>query len=534
MNAFIRFFAERHLLANLLTIFIVLLGVSSFTRIKRDIFPSVDLDRLVITTRYPGASAEDVELNVTNPIEDELTGVDGIDQMTSYSMENISVINVALDPDAKDKEKIKRDIRDAVDRVTEFPKEVTDSPYIKEIKSENFEVIVVGLTGDVPYSELRGLAKEFEKKLEDIRGVSRVEKSGYLDREIKVEVSQAAMERYQVSMREIVNAIQMRNVRATGGSFESYTSDKNIVALAQFRDPKQVEKVTVRSTFEGPHILVKDLAVITDEFEPEKTRFHMNGETAIAFTVFKKNSADVIRVVNAIKELMERERERLPEGVELTYSYDMSRYVKTRLSVLSTNALIGLFLVVLVLFTFLNFRMAFWVAMGIPLALLGVVFVSPFFDVHIEIISMTGMIIIVGLIVDDAIVVAENIHRRRELGDSPVDAAVKGTRGVIRPVFATIVTTVLAFTPFFFMSGIMGKFMFSFPLVIVAAVLISFVEVILILPAHVTAGKSYAANPGGLKNRRSWFDAVKRRFQRLIVYVLAFRYGVVFVFLLLL
>ncbi|NQT25668.1 efflux RND transporter permease subunit, partial [candidate division KSB1 bacterium] len=502
MKSFIRFFAERHLLANLITFMIVLLGVFSLLQIKRDMYPSVDLDAMVITTRYPGASPKDVELNVTNKIEDEIKGIDGIETLTSYSMENISVINISIDPDANDKDDIKRDIRDGVSRVSDFPAEVTDAPYILEVKSENFEILWIGMGGDMPYSELRQSARLFEKKLKQIKGVSKVTKTGYLAREIKVEVSGEAIEEYQVPMREIVSAIQLRNVRVTGGSFESYTSDKTIVALAQFEEPMEVGDVIVRSTFEGHRIAINDLAYVSDDFEPEKTRFRMNGKPVIAFTIFKKSNADIIRVVAEIKKFVDDEKKSLPEEVELMYSSDESRYVKARIGVLTNNGLMGLGLVIFVLFLFLNFRTAFWVAMGIPLSLLGVFFFSPFFDVHIDILSLMGLILVIGLIVDDAIVVAESIAKRREAGDSAVEAAVNGTYGVIRPVFATIITTIIAFSPFFFMSGMMGKFMFPIPVVVILALLISLAEVIVILPAHITAGRNK-----NHKATRQWFNA---------------------------
>ncbi|MCH8236567.1 MAG: efflux RND transporter permease subunit, partial [Proteobacteria bacterium] len=196
-------------------------------------------------------------------------------------------------------------------------------------------------------------------------------------------------------------------------------------------------------------------------------------------------------------------------------------------------ALPGLGLVILVLFVFLNFRTAFWVAMGIPLTLMGVFFLSPFFGVSIDMITLIAMIVVIGLIVDDAIIIAENISYRREMGDSPLEAAVNGTYGVLRPVFATIITTMLAFSPFFFMSGHMGKFMFSLPLIIVLALLVSFGEALTILPAHITAGKVRRAKSDSA-NRRNWFDAVRSRFQRFMVYVLRLRYLVVAVFMALL
>ncbi len=530
MKSIIRFFAQRHLLANLLTFIIIVMGVSSLMSIKRDMFPSIDLDMMMITTRYPGASPEDVELNVTNKIEDELKGVDGLDQMTSYSLENISVINLSLDVNAKDKEKVKRDVRDAVGRVSSFPVEVTDSPHILEIKSENFEVIYVGIAGDVPYKELRDYSQLFEKRLKELDGVSRVEKTGYRGREIEVEISQDAIDKYEIPMREIVSAIQLRNIRSTGGSFESYTSDKNIVAMAQFKDPLEVGDVIVRSTFEGKRILISDIATINDAFEPAKTRFRMNGKEVIAFKVFKNSSADVIRVVDKVKKFVEEEKELMPADIEAMYSSDMSRFVKSRIGVLTNNAVIGLILVLIVLFIFLNFRTAFWVAMGIPLTLLGVFIVAPYFDVYIDLITMMGLILVIGLIVDDAIVVAESIAFRLEKGDQPVDAAVNGAYSVIRPVFATIVTSIMAFGTMFSMTGMMGKFIFSIPLVIILALVISLGEVIIILPAHITAGKIKKRDPGK-KDRHEWFNKVRLRFQRFTVYMLAYRYLVLAVFL---
>ncbi|UCC44847.1 MAG: efflux RND transporter permease subunit, partial [Candidatus Zixiibacteriota bacterium] len=506
--------------------------------IKRDAFPEVDMDKLMITTRYPGASAEDVELNVTNKLETELKGVDDIDEMTSYSMENISVINVTLEPDADDKEQVKRDIRDAVSRVPDLPQEVTEAPYIYEITTENLEVIWVGITGDQPYAELRRLAKAFEKKLENIRGVSRVSRNGLLDREIRVEVSEDAMDEYQISLREFVSAIQGRNIRATGGSFESYTSDKSIVTMAQFRDPKEAGDVIIRSSFGGPYIQVKDLAKIVDDFEPEKTRFRMNGRTAIGFTVYKNGNADIIRVIDAVKELVAQEQALMPDGVELMVSSDMSRFVRNRLGIMADNGLIGLLLVCVVLFVFLSFRTAFWVAMGIPLTMMGVVFLAPMFGVFIELISLMGMVIVIGLVVDDAIVVAENIHRHHEMGKAPIEAAVDGAHGVLKPVAATIVTTAMAFGTMFFMTGVIGKFIFPVPLAIILALVVSVFEALTILPAHIASGlrnrEKRLARKGidgtGAPNVHGWYEKVRNRFQRFMVHLLALRYAVVTIF----
>ena len=254
MRTFFRFFAERHKLATLITIMIIMLGVSTLMGIKRDIYPYVDFGMMHIQTLYPGASPEDVELNVTNKIEEELKSVTGIDNFTSFSMENVSLVMVTIDIDAEDQDKIKTEIREAVNRVTEFPPEVTESPLVTEMSSSDMEIIEIGLTGDVPYQQLREHARLFEKKLKNVPGVSHLKRFGYRDREIKVEVSSDAISKFQIPMREIIAAIQLRNIHGTAGSFESYTSEKDLVTLALFNDPMEVGDVIVRSSFDGPII----------------------------------------------------------------------------------------------------------------------------------------------------------------------------------------------------------------------------------------------------------------------------------------
>ena len=489
MRTFIRFFAERQTLANVITLMILLLGVGSLSVIQRDNFPSVDFDEMTVTTRYPGASPEDVELNVTNKIEEELKEVDRLDRVTSFSMENISIIHIRLDPDARDKQKLKTDVRDAVSRVSDLPKEIDENPLIKEITTSTvIPIIEVGITGQAPYKEMREIARRAEKELLNVPGVASLQKYGYLDREIKIEISQDALERYQIPTHDIVAAIRNRNIRATGGSFESYTSEKNIVTLAEFADPAEVSEVIVRSASTGTVIRVRDLAVLKDDFETAKVLSHMNGNPAISFLVYKKESADIIRTVDAIKALVEKNRHRLPQGISIEYSNDKSRIVRTRLKVVMTNGAFGLILVTIMLATFLDLRSAFWVAMGIPITLLGTLFLLPMFGAYLDSIALAAMILVIGIIVDDGIVIAENIWRYRENGLAPLDAAVEGTYAVYRPVLTTLITTALAFAPIFFMTGILGSFVYVIPLVVVLALTISLAEITFALPAHLITG----------------------------------------------
>lgn len=519
--AFFKFFAERNLLAYVITLVIILLGLSSLATIKRDSFPSVDFGEVLITTSYPGASPEDVELMVTNEIEKELKQVSGIDRYQSWSMENASTIHVLVDPDVDDEEKVVRDIREAVSRVTDLPDEVTVSPLVTEITTASLPMMEVGLAGDLPYAELRELARRFEKKLENVDGVSKVERFGYRAREVRVEVNPDALEQKEVSLAEVVAAIQARNIRATGGGFESYTSEKNIVTLAQFRDPQEVGDVIVRTTFDGPVVRVRDLAIVRDEFEEEIVASRVGGEEAISFVAFKSESADIIRTATAIRALVEKEREFLPEGVELLLTSDESKYVKDRFSIVLNNGLIGLAAVIIVLAFFLNLRVAFWVALGIPVAILGTIFMLPMFGVFLDSITLTAMVLVLGIIVDDAIIISESIYRHYESGKSATEAAVDGLREVFKPVVTTILTTFVAFAPLFFMPGMLGKFVYVIPLVITLALIVSMIESTCALPAHLAAGMKPHTKA---TRRQRYSDAFRYSYQKLLTRLLRWRY----------
>lgn len=526
MKPVFRFFAERHRLASLLTIMVLLLGISRLMGIKRDIYPEVDFGMMHIMTLYPGASPEDVELNVTNKIEEELKTVTGIDNFVSYSMENVSLIMVTLDINIDDQDKIKSDVREAVSRVTEFPEEVTESPMVTEMSSSDWEIIEVGLTGDIPYRDLRDRARLFEKKLQDVPGVSHLKKYGYRDREIKVEISPDKLVAYQIPMREIIGAIQARNIHGTAGTFESYTSEKDLVTLAQFEDPAQVGDVIVRSSFDGPVIKVKDLGVIKDEFEDERLLSRMNGTPAISFLVFLKKDSDAIRTVDAIKKLIAKENSN-QNDVEVVYTNDTSRVVLNSFNVVLLNGLMGLILVVVLLSLFLNLRTAYWVAMGIPVTMLGAIYVLPVFGVYLDTITLTGLVLVIGIIVDDAIIIAENVYAHRENGASPIDAAVNGVTEVFWPVVTTVLTTFLVFAPMFFMPGIFGKFVFVIPLAISLALFISLAESSVALPAHLACCMQKSKGAG----LRTWFYPLKDLFRRALMHVLRLRYVMVSIFL---
>ena len=531
MKTVFRFFAERHLLASLLTIMILLFGINGLLSINKDLYPKVKINQVSISVEYLGASPEDVELGVTNKIEKQLKPISGIKKYTSVSMESFSHIMVEISPDLSEKrvEETVREIRDAVSRVKQFPEEVLDAPTVERIRTSQIPVIEIGLSAeDMSYRDLREQVRILEKKIKNVPGVSKLERTGYRAREVRIELSPKALKTYQIPIYEIMDAIQARNIRGSGGTLESYVGEKDILTLSQFEKPAQVGEAIVRSSFEGPVIKVKDLAVIKDDFEDEKTISRINGKSAISFTVYKAENADIMTTVDRLKALLEEEQGKLPENIETLYSNDISRYVKASYDVVVKNGIVGFLLVIIMLTIFLNLRTGFWVALKIPVAILGAIALLPLFGVALDVITLSAMILVLGIIVDDGIIISENINRHRELGASPIDAAVNGLSQVFQPVLTTVLTTLLAFAPMFFIPGEDGKFIFVIPLVITLTLSLALVEGIFALPAHIVHGK--LAHRKKQKASTAWFDVLRKQYEKLMRPVLTFRYVLVFLF----
>ena len=516
-------FSRRHLAANLFTIMVLLLGVVSVLQIQRDVFPEVDLGEMVITTRYPGASPRDVELNVTAEIEDELETVAGIEEITSSSMENLSVITVTLDVDADDLDEVQDEVRRAVDRVVDLPPEVDEEPRVEAIESQDLPILEVGVAGELPYATLREAADEFERELEDLPGVAELNEVWFLDPEVHVEVDPDRLDSLQISLAEVARAVSARNVRATGGELETGRIEESVVTRARFDTVEEIEDVPLRAVFSGPTVRVADVARVREGYEDARTMARIDGRPAVTFAVVKDENADVIRVTDRIRAFADRFEERLPEGASILFTNDQSTYVRNRFDVVLTNGAIGLALVLVVLTVFLNFRTAFWVAIGIPVVLLGVVFLLPAFGRYLDIITLAAMLLVIGLIVDDAIIVSENTVRRHALGaGSGPEAAAEGLAEVARPVVPPLLTTFLAFAPLFFMPGMTGQFITVIPLVISLALLLSLLEITLALPAHLAGGLDRTG--GRESSARAWFEPIRDVFERMAGGVLKLRY----------
>jgi len=479
------FFIRRPRVANLILFLIVFAGLASAMTLRRQGNPTIDFDIMKIVTEYHGASPEDVEINVTDKIEDELNDVDDIDELTSLSMENLSIIFVFVNPDATDVSRVKDDVRTAVDRVTDFPAEVRDRPSVEEIRSNSQAVMEVAVIGDIPELELRKYAKDLENELKAANGIGVIEKIGYRKREIKIEADQAELEDRYVSLGEIMNSISARNVRTTGGSLESYVSEKKIVTFSEYDDPMEVADVVIRSTFTGTRVRISDVARISDGFEEYDIIPRANGRNCISLVIRSQATADVITLSEDVKQILDKFRAGLPEGVSVGLIFDNSDYTRSLLSMVKVNGIIGFILVVGVMLLFLDWKSAFWTAFGIPIAICGSLILFEPFGVTINMITLSAMVLVLGMLVDDAIVISENVFRYKEMGYQPVEGTIEAVRNVFWPVTASVLTTILAFMPMLFMSGLIGKFIFGIPIVVLLMLGFSLLESTCFLPSHI-------------------------------------------------
>jgi len=523
MNNFLAFFVKQKKLALVFTISIIATGILILNNIQRDQFPAVDFEIMSIVTAYPGASPEDVEQNITNLIEDELNNISGIDKFTSVSRAGTSSIVVTLSQDASDISELKQDIRNAVNRIKSLPEEVTDLPRVRDQKTSKKSILKISIgSPHIEYAQLRSVVDDIADSIELIDGVSEVVKQGYLDKEIQVRIEPEKLYQYELSLPQVMDAINKRNTRYTVGSNNNQKNEKTIVVLSKFNHADDVGEVIVKSTFEGPIIRLKDIASISSGNVEEKSIVRVNSKKGFILKVKKQEQADVITTVDLVKEHMQKMDEKYEQKLDFFYSSDQSKYVRNRLNIVTNNGMMGLLLVLVVLGLFLSFKTAFWVALSLPVSLLGAVALLGASGETLNLVSLAAMILVLGIVVDDSIIVAESIHHYKQLGEDKYKSAVHGFKRVIMPVITTILTTVLAFSSMFLMEGTMGKFIYVIPLVVIFALSLSFLEVSVALPAHLAGSNE--------KKTRTWFNYFEAKFEVFLAKVLRLRYFVVVIF----
>ncbi len=477
----IAWMAGNSVAANLLMLVFLIGGLLWGMNIKQEIFPDFDLDTVTVTVAYPGASPEEVEQGIILAVEEAVQGLDGVDEVTSSAREGVG--NVTIDMlTGGDLQRLFSDIQKEVDRITSFPLEA-EEPEVR-MPAHHRTVISIVLYGDQSDQVLREVAEEVRDQLIQDPGITQVELSAVRPFEISVEVPRDILRAYNLTLEDIVRKIREASLELPAGSIKTEGGEVLIRMKERRNFGDEFARIPIIKTSEGTELLLEDIAAVTDGFEDTDLSAAYNGKPAVMITVNRVGDETPITVADAVLRHVEELKETLPPGIEVATLDDNSQVYRNRINLLLRNGYLGLALVFLLLGIFLEARLAFWVAMGIPISFLGALLFLPLMGVSINMISLFAFIIALGIVVDDAIVVGENIYKHRQKGLSAVDASIEGVREVALPVTFSVLTNIVAFMPLYFVPGFMGKVFQVIPVVVVSAFIVSLIESLFILPAH--------------------------------------------------
>ncbi|MBU2501395.1 efflux RND transporter permease subunit [bacterium] len=516
MNGIIRWFAGNHVAANLLMLSICAAGVMSAMSIKQEVFPEIEMDMISVSVPYLGATPAEVEEAVCVRIEEAVQGVDGIKKITSSASEGMGMVMLELDRGV-DKRKALDDVKTEVDRIITFPEE-TEKPVVTLVE-RNQQVIDVFIYGEASERALKIMADNIRDDLLATDTITFAVTDGVRPFEISIEVSEEALRAHGLSLGQVTQAVRANSLDLPGGSVKTDVGEILVRTKGQRYTGEEFGRIVVITSPDGTEVTLDEIATIVDGFEDVDVATFLDSRRAAMVSVFRTGEQGVLEVTDAVKEYVESMRDRLPPGMEITTWHDRSAIYKSRMDLLTRNGVMGLILVFFILALTLEFRLALWVSLGIIISFLGALWVVPMFGVSLNMISMFAFIVSLGLVVDDAIVVGENVYSHRQAGRRPRQAAILGTIEVGGPVIFAVATTVVAFLPLAFVEGMMGKFMFNIPVVVIAILVFSLVESLLILPAHLATIRSSVAAQGGVPGtgRPPFYARIKDRFDALMV-----------------
>jgi multidrug efflux pump subunit AcrB len=488
MKKIITYFIKYPVAVNVIIIAFFAFGILGAISMKSSFFPLVDSQLIRISLAYPGASPAEMEEGVVLKIEDNLKGIVGVERVTSVSRENAASVNVEVEK-GKNIDIVLSDVKNAVDRVPSFPSGM-EPPVIAKVESIRPTISFTISGKNVSLKALKQYARNVENDIRGIQGISQVALSGFPDEEIEIAVRENDLRAYNLSFTEVSNAIRNSNILITGGNIKTKDEDYLIRASNRSYYGIELQNIIVRTTTNGTIIRLKDVATLRDTWSENPDRLYFNGNLAIDITVSNTNNEDLISSAEKIKEYIYKYNQE-QQNVQLSVTSDRSITLKDRTWLLAKNAISGILLVLFFLALFLNLRLAIWVAFGLPVAFLGMFIFAAQFGVTINVLSLFGMIIVIGILVDDGIVIGENIyHHYYDLGKSKIQAAIDGTMEVIPPIVSAILTTIIAFSTFFYVDGRIGSFFSEVSTIVILTLTVSLIEALIILPAHIAHSKA--------------------------------------------
>jgi len=486
MNSVMKWFAENHVAANLLMLIIVAAGSLSVLTIVQEVFPETQLDMITATVVFLGGTPSEVEESIAIKMEEQIQGIDGIKKVTSKSSEGIGSVTIELES-GTDKQKAYDDIKSEIDRIITFP-ENTEKPMVTLVEAKR-PVVDIIIYGDTDERSIKVLADHIRDDLTNNNGITYAEVAGTRPYEISIEISESALRAHGLSLGQVAQAVRLNSLDLPGGSVKSDGGEILIRTKGQRYTGEEFGDIVAISRPDGSRVMLSQLATIHDSFEDVDLRTRMEGQTAALVSVYRSGNENVLDVAGTVKKYVTAQEESLPDGMHIRLTNDRSRIYKERMNLLIKNGTVGLILVFTVLALTMQMRLAFWVSLGIGISFLGAFWVLPWFGVTLNMISLFAFILSLGIVVDDAIVVGENVFARRERGEDAQTASRRGVVEVGGPVIFAVLTTVAAFSPLLAMEGMMGKFMGPIAIVVVAVLAFSLVESLLILPAHLATVK---------------------------------------------
>ncbi|MEM7310687.1 MAG: efflux RND transporter permease subunit [Planctomycetota bacterium] len=520
-------FANNHVAANLLMVLFLVAGASLALSVRVEVFPEIDPRTVTVTVPYPGATPSEVEEGISRRVEEALTGIEGIQRVRSVSAEGLGTVTAELEDDADDRV-VLDDIKSAVEAIQAFPPQDAEDPRIADASARR-GVLTAALFGDADERTLRELAYRVRDELTALPDVSLVGVEGVRNYEISVEVSERALRERGLSFEGVAAAVRGFSVNLPGGSIRTAGGEILLRTENQAYDGADFEELVVRTLPDGTTVRLGDVAEVRDGFEDVDQASLFNGRPAAFVLVSAVGDQDVLSIERDVLTFFESLA--LPEGVELAVWDNGADVLRSRIELLLRNGLMGLVLVFGVLVLFTDLRLAFWTTMGIPISFLGAFLFLVAFGGSVNMISLFAFILVLGIVVDDAIVVGENIYAKREQGLPPARAALEGLREVVSPVTVGVLTTILAFAPLYFTEGFFGDILWVVPVVVVGVLVLSLIESFLILPAHLSGGSSrpprgsLAAVQRGLGGALAWL--VRRVYEPVLGVALRQRYATV-------
>ena len=485
MRDFIKYFVKYPVSANVIMLLIIIFGCMGLFNLRKTFFPERSAKIILVDAIFPGASPLEIEQMVTLKIEDNIDGITGVKRITSKSLENTSNIIVEIENDASN-QVVLQDIKNAIDRINSFPDEM-ESPSISLMEDLN-PAISFAINGQVTLSQLKKTAEEIEDDLKGMDGISKIRISGYPVEEMEISVRENDLKKYNLSFLDLHQAISSENIDITGGTIKSKEENYKIRSNNKNYDANKIAEIVVKK-IDQRIIKIKDVANVKRIWKDVSNRKFYNNIAGVVINVFNTNNEDISIVAGKSRAYIENFN-KINKDVKADIIQDNSIVIEQRIALLTKNGVIGFILVLLILTLFLHPSLAGWVAVAIPISFAGMFILASFYGITLNVISLFGMIIVIGILVDDGIIIAENIYQRYENGEDRINAAINGTLEVLPAVFSAILTTIVAFSLFFMLEGMLGDFFPEMGFVVIGTLIFSLIEGVLILPTHIAHSKA--------------------------------------------